>query len=189
MTYQYDATLHRPALVLPLTGFKAYLFQILLMAATIVLPVASHLMGAPVRYFLPMHWPVILAALVFGWRGGALTGVMAPLVSFILSGLPLPMILPAMTLELLAYGLITGFLKEKLRLNGWLSAGIALVSGRIVFLVTAVIIKVPPAADVALFARNSLLPGIIAAVAQLVLLPLLAWLWVKNEKKKTENRP
>lgn len=170
--------------VLSLDNRRSLLYQGLLMSATIILPVLSHHLKLPVVWILPMHWPVLMAALVYGWKGGALTGILSPVVSFILSGLPLPFILPAMTLELLTYGLLTGILKEKLRFNGWLSVGISLVLGRFVFIVVAVICRVPPAADLVRFVQISLIPGVLSALLQLIFLPLLARLWIKSEENR-----
>ncbi|RLB05283.1 MAG: hypothetical protein DRG50_07465, partial [Deltaproteobacteria bacterium] len=105
---------------------RAFLFQGLLVAAAMLLPVVAHLSGAPVRILLPMHWPVILAGLVYGWRGGALIGLVAPTVSFLFSGLPLPRILPAMTIELFTYGFFTGLFRERFRWNPCASVAVAL---------------------------------------------------------------
>jgi hypothetical protein len=80
--------LSRPTLVL--SGSQAIVFQTSLFGAAVILPVLAHWFNAPVRYLLPMHWPVILAGLVYGWRGGALTGLLAPSVSYLVSGFPLP---------------------------------------------------------------------------------------------------
>ncbi len=40
---------------LPLSGFRAYIFQISLIGAAVILPLIAHLSGAPVRFLLPMH--------------------------------------------------------------------------------------------------------------------------------------
>ena len=73
--------------VLNWRGTKAGLAQLGLAAAAIALPAACHLLNAPVRALLPMHWPVLLAGLVFGWRGGLAVGLLVPLSSFALSGM------------------------------------------------------------------------------------------------------
>src|SRR5690349_24292031 len=100
-----DALTPRRA-TLPDSGFLALTIQILLLAlAAVVLPATAHAIGLPVRSILPMHWPVLLAGLIFGWRAGLGIGVLAPLASFLVSGMPVPHILPSMTLELGAYGL------------------------------------------------------------------------------------
>jgi len=127
-------SLEKPTLVL--SGVRAFLFQLLLVGVAVGLPVVAHLSGAPVRFLLPMHWPVILAGLVYGWRGGTVTGFLAPVVSYFFSGYPLPNILTSMTIELLVYGLVIGVLRERLHLNAFLAVAIALILGRIVFVLS-----------------------------------------------------
>lgn len=171
---------------LPLSGFRAYIFQISLVGAAVILPMIAHLSGAPVRYLLPMHWPVILAGLVYGWRGGALTGFLAPVVSYFISGFPSPAILPSMTVELLTYGLLIGLLRERTKLSPFLSVAIALVFGRIVF-VASVLLGNLVATNQLEYFQAALMPGLVAALCQIALLPLLAKWWVKQEQLGTNS--
>ncbi len=171
---------------LTLSGIRAIAFQVLLIAAAVVLPVVAHLSGAPVRFLLPMHWPVILAGLVYGWRAGILTGALAPIVSYFLSGFPLPNILPSMTVELLTYGLVTGLLREFVRLNSFLSVAIALLVGRIVFVVSVWVASSVMTNHLEYF-QAALTPGIIAALLQIALLPFLAKWWIGQERHTTKE--
>ncbi len=166
-------TLNRPTL--SLTGSRAFIFQLSLIAAAVILPLVAHLSGASVRVLLPMHWPVILAGLVYGWRSGLITGALAPVVSYLLSGLPLPAILPAMTMELIAYGLLTGLLREVFRLNPFVSIAIALLAGRLLF---AGALWLSDAG----YLLSALTPGIIAGLLQIALLPFVARWWIDRER-------
>lgn len=168
--------------VLSFWGVRAFLFQLLLITAAVALPVFAHLTGMPVRILLPMHWPVILAGLVYGWRGGALIGFFAPAVSFLISGRPLPEILPAMTLELFTYGFMTGLLREHFRLNSIASVLIALVLGRTVFIISTSLLSAV-SANYLQYIKTALLPGLAAGLGQIVLLPFLAGWWVKQGQK------
>lgn len=181
---QSAIALDKPTLAL--SGVRAIAFQVLLIAAAVILPVVSHLSGAPVRFLLPMHWPIILAGLVYGWRAGILTGVLAPIVSYFLSGFPLPNILPSMTVELLTYGLVTGLLRELLRLNPFFSVAIALVLGRIVF-VLSVLTGNSVTTHYLEYYQAALTPGIIAAILQIVLLPFLAKWWINQERRTAKE--
>ena len=160
-------------------GIRSLSFQALLIIAAVALPVAAHLSGAPVRILLPMHWPVILAGLVFGWRGGAIVGFLSPFASYLISGMPLPGILPAMTAELAVYGLIAGLFREKFSANAFISVATAVVVGRIVFALI-VLFTVTPSASFGSYFQAALVPGIPAAIAQIVFLPLIAGWWVKK---------
>ena len=177
--------LNRPTL--PLSGLRAYGFQIALIGTAVILPLVAHLSGAPVRNLLPMHWPVILAGLVYGWRGGAVTGLLAPIVSWLISGFPLPGILPSMTVELLAYGFITGFLCERTTLKTWVSVTIALVAGRGVFVGSVLFGHVVSGTQPGYFLA-ALLPGLTACIGQVALLPLLARWWVGQERAGEEQQ-
>lgn len=104
----------------------------LCMALGLVLPVLFHLFGAgPV--FLPMHIPVLLCGLLFGWQWGAVCGFFVPLISSLLTGMP-PIFptAPAMMLELCAYGILTGVFYRKLRWNIYPALICSMLGGRVV---------------------------------------------------------
>lgn len=165
---------------LPAWGVGAISAQaVLLVAASVLLPAAAHLTGLPVRWLLPMHWPVILVGLVYGWRSGAIVGLAAPGLSHVISGMPYAVMLPAMTVELAAYGLLAGVARERLRWNPLVAAGLALVGGRVVFLLVAVATGAtgPSFVD---YVVAALVPGLIAALGQLLILPLIARRWVRR---------
>ncbi|MGH7681239.1 MAG: ECF transporter S component [Candidatus Eiseniibacteriota bacterium] len=166
-------------LTLPSLGIRASTFQLVLLGlAAWALPAAAHLAGLPVRQILPMHWPVILAGLVYGWRAGLLLGALAPCVSFMISGMPLPHILPAMTVELAAYGFLAGLAREVLRWNPFFAAALALVGGRAMFLMMALATGAARP-DLSTYVRSAMAPGLLTALAQLILLPILAAIWVR----------
>jgi niacin transporter len=184
MSHNAESAISLSKPTLSLSGIRAYCFELLLISAAVILPVAAHMAGAPVRFLLPMHWPVILAGLVYGWRAGALTGLLAPIVSYALSGYPLPIILPSMTVELLTYGLATGLLREIVRLNPFIAVTIALVIGRLVF-TTSVLISSLTTHSLAYF-QASLSPGLVAALGQIAVLPFLAKWWIGQERRSTD---
>jgi hypothetical protein len=157
-------------------------FQSLLVTLAVALPAVAHLTGLPVRYLLPMHAPVILAGLVYGWRGGLATGLLSPLVSFLISGMPFPPMILPMTLELGTYGLIAGLLRENARLNSFLSVATAALAGRIVFVMTVLLAGSVNTPFVA-YLQAAMLPGLIGMVGQIALLPFVAKWWVDRARK------
>lgn len=170
--------------VLPALEKKALAMQIAFLAsAAFVLPALAHLTGLPTRVLLPMHWPVLLAGLCYGWRSGLAIGIAAPSLSFLLSGMPPVFVLPAMTVELAAYGFIAGFARQNLQLNTFVSSALSLIGGRIVFLATILAIG-SVSTTFAVYLQTSMLPGIPAAIAQLVLLSIAANWWVGRESKR-----
>ena len=135
---------------------------------------------------LPMHWTIILAGLVYGWRGGLLVGLLSPLVSYLISGYPKPLILPSMILELTTYGVLTGLFTEFRKFNKFISILIALVIGRIIFIVSVIILN-SYQGEFLVYLKEALLPGIFAGVLQIILLPLIATWWVNKESRYLKN--
>jgi hypothetical protein len=169
---------------LPGTGVRALSTQaVLLTLSAAVLPALSHLAGLPVRWILPMHWAVLLAGLTYGWRAGAIIGLLAPGASFLLSGMPFPHILPAMTVELGTYGFVAGFARQSCRLGGVPSTLAAIIAGRAVF-VAAALATGAAGPTIPAYLQAALLPGLLAALAQVFLLPAAAAWWIGRESRR-----
>jgi len=162
-------------------GVKTIIFQLVLISIAVLSPYIAHAFSAPVRYILPMHWAVILAALVYGWRGGAVTGVLAPVSSFFISGMPAGIYLAAMVPELFVYGIITGLLREKFRMNAFVSVAAALIAGRIVF-VMVFILSGNVQGSISGHLSDSMMPGLAAALLQILILPFAAKWWINAER-------
>jgi hypothetical protein len=162
---------------LPLNNVRAYLYESLFIIIAVSLPSICHLLGAPVRYILPMHWTVILAGLVYGWRGGAMAGLLSPIISFFITGMPLPISLLPMTAELFSYGALTGLLKEKIKLNSFVSVAIALISGRIIFLLSFILMN--QGIDIPGYFVFVIVPGLFIGILQIALIPFIAKFWTK----------
>lgn len=85
----------------------------------VALPQLFHVMGAASglgtslgETFLPMHLPIILAGLLLGPYAAAVAGAASPLISFLLTGMPGTVMLPFMCIELCAYGLAAGLMRN-----------------------------------------------------------------------------
>lgn len=105
----------------------------LFIALALVLPMVFHLIGAgPV--FLPMHIPVFLAGFTVTPWVAAIVGLVAPLLSALLTGMPplSPPIAQGMMIELAVYGLATALLYRATR-RIFLSWALAAVSGRLAY--------------------------------------------------------
>lgn len=174
---QSSATIAKPN-TLVFWSVKSLIFQFAMITAAAMLPALAHTLGAPVRILLPMHWPVLLAGLVYGWRAGAIVGLAAPIVAFAFSGYPLPPMIAPMTLELATYGLLAGYLCEQLKLGRFVSMAIALVAGRLVFV--AAVLALGSVVFNGQYIQAAILPGLVAAALQIAILPILASWWVKK---------
>lgn len=176
------ATAISTPLTLPAINGRALCWQGLLLLAAVALPSAAHLIGAPVRVLLPMYWPVLLAGLVYGWRGGLLVGVCAPLASYFLSGHPLPHVLPAMTLELSALGFVSGFSRQVWRWHPSCCAAIAVAGCRLLFLITVALTGA--VGPLGTYLPAAFVPGLPALAAMVLLFPNLAKRWVRAVQKQ-----
>ena len=101
-----------------------------------VVPFIAGLFPNGRQLFSPMHIPALLCGLVTGPVYGLAAGVLGPLFSFAVTGMPPGGKLPQMMLELGCYGLFTGlgmrFIRSgKLRSDLWLSLLIAMIIGRV----------------------------------------------------------
>ena len=80
---------------------------VLAIVAAVALPQLFHVIGAVSGQgtalgvaFLPMHLPIIFIGLIAGPAVGTIAGAAAPLMSFLLSGMPMLAMLPFMMIEL-----------------------------------------------------------------------------------------
>ncbi len=105
-------------------------------ALCVILPIAFHTVQNAGKIFCPMHIPVLLCGLICGWPFGLLCGFVGPLLSSLITGMPLMSFLPSMMLELAVYGAVSGtmmkFIKTKnLYLSLYISLITAMLAGRI----------------------------------------------------------
>ncbi|URA09391.1 ECF transporter S component [Thermospira aquatica] len=171
-------------LTIPLRSWDAWLGEIGFWALAIVVPLMGHLFHWNVRAVLPMHWVIMLAALVYGRMGGFAAGLVSPLLNTLLTGMPAPAMLLPMTLEITTYGFVTGTLREKLRWHGSFCVLFAIIAGRSVFLVYHLLFRTYQG-DFLVWAWKTLQPGLFAALLQVILLPLMAYLILKLLNNKS----
>lgn len=109
------------------------------MALCVVLPLALHAIPNAGKLFSPMHIPVLLCGLVCGWQYGLVCGLMGPVLSSLLTGMP-PMGTPTlygMIIELAVYGLTAGLMMRLVHTKSqtadlYISLVTAMLAGRII---------------------------------------------------------
>lgn len=157
-----------------LRSFRAQLLEVALLFLAVLIPALSHLFAIPVFVLLPMHWAVLVAGLTLGWFGGLLVGVLAPILSFAGTGMPVAPILPAMVLELAAYGVIPALLHQRGKVNSFIALLIGLVSGRLAF--TAIMYALGrTSAPLLGFLQNAFASGLWVAAVQILLVPMITY--------------
>ncbi len=158
---------------------KAVLGQSLFLTLALVIPTITHRLGLNYLVAQPMHWMILFAGLTYGSFSGLILGALIPVVSFIISGMPVPSALPFMIPELAAYGFVTGLLKQKI--TGFASVAAGLIAGKVVYLVLIAVtgtLHLP----VLEFIQKTWAHGLIAIILQIALLPMLSGLYIKSVK-------
>lgn len=152
-------------------------------ASAVILPQLFHLMGAISgmgtalgETFLPMHLPIILVGLLSGPYVGAVSGLLAPLLSFALTGMPTSAMLPFMMIELCVYGLTAGLLWN-VKMPTLAKVVISQIAGRgvrAVAILLAVYAFQSNAIPVAII-WNSIATGVFGLALQWALIPLAVY--------------
>lgn len=144
----------------------------------------------------PMHLPVLLAGFVCGGPVGAVVGFIAPLLRYLLFGMP--PIYPtglAMALELLTYGLVTGIcynlvFKKKNVVSIYASLLTAMLAGRVVWglarLVMAGVAGSGEPFTFMAFLAGAFINAVPAIVVQLILVPVIV---LALQKARLMDRP
>jgi hypothetical protein len=105
-----------------------------MIALGITLPMAFHAVGLGPT-FLPMHLPVLMAALLVDPAVACLVGMVTPLLSALLTGMPalMPPIAQAMVIELGLYGLLGSLIHQRLGQDLYVSLIGAMLGGRVAY--------------------------------------------------------
>ncbi len=127
--------------VLRYTDIRSYVFTAVFVSLAVATPWVFHQFQLAGATFLPMHIFILVAGLLFGWRAGLIVGLSTPLVSYAISGMPVIAVLPQMVMELSAYGLVAGVLRERFNLRAvWALVG-AMIGGRVALLLVVAVIQ------------------------------------------------
>ena len=159
-------------LVLSSDKIKTLVFAAAFTALSVLAPMAAHYFGGPAagRAFLPMHFFVLVAGLLLGWRAGLTVGVLTPLISFSVSGMPLFAMLPFITIELATYGFFTGLLRDSVK-NVWLALVGAMVLGRVVLWLGIALL--PTKLIAGAYVINAVKTGWMGMALQILLVPMV----------------
>ena len=144
-------------------------------ALCVVLPIAFHSIPDAGSVFLPMHIPVLICGMICGWPYGFICGLMGPLVSSALTGMPPIAILPAMMLECGTYGMVSGIMLKLVHTRStcgdlYIALVTAMLAGRVMSGIAKALIFMPGISMTAWVTASfvTALPGILI---QLVFLP------------------
>ena len=155
------------------------------LALAIVLPFMTGQIPQIGNALCPMHIPVILCGFFCGPWYAAAIGFVAPLLRFVLFGMP-PLVPKgiSMCFELAAYGAVSSLLYRALpakKLNIYVSLVCAMLSGRIVWGIARVVFYGLGKSEFgwALFMSGAFFNAIPGIIVQLVLIPALVMMFEK----------
>ena len=161
----------------PSTKTRVITHIALYLALAVLLPIGFHQFGLLGRVLLPMHIPVLLAGFLVGPLAGLIVGLLAPGISFLLTGMPPTYAVPLMTLELPIYGLIAGLAYKKLKLNIYVALLMAMLMGRLMFglglLVLGLFMELPYTAAVFFSSGGAVVTGMPGIIVQIIIVPLI----------------
>ena len=161
-----------------LTVLNKSIITALCVALCVVLPMTLHAIPQGGILFSPMHLPVLLCGLVCGAPFGLACGLLGPMLSSLLTGMPLVGYAPIMMIELGLYGLISGLVMKlfhsgKLVIDLYTALVIAMLGGRVITGILRALIFAGGSYSWSAWATGyfvSCFPGI---VIQLLLLPAI----------------
>ena len=156
---------------------KKLVFTAACAALCLVLPMAFHAIPNAGQVILPMHIPVLLCGLICGWPYGGVCGIIGPLLSSVITGMPPAAMLPSMMVECAVYGFTSGLLMKYIRTGKAVTdLYICLISAMAVGRIAAGFAKAwifTPGVSPFAWVTTSLVTGIPGIVIQLVLMPLV----------------
>ena len=160
-----------------MSAIKQMVISALCVALCVVLPIAFHVIPNAGSVFLPMHIPVLLCGLVCGWPYGLMCGVLGPLVSSVLTGMPPAAVLPSMIVECGVYGCAAGLMMEYVRTGRlstdlYISLPTAMILGRILSGISKALIFAPGTSLTA-WATASFVTALPGILIQLIFLPAI----------------
>jgi hypothetical protein len=156
---------------------KSMTITALCIALCVVVPMAFHVIPNAGAVMLPMHIPVLLCGLVCGWQYGLLCGILGPLVSSVLTGMPPAAMLPGMMVECGMYGCVGGLMMEYIHTGSlyadlYISLPVAMLMGRVISGIVKALILTPGLSFTA-WATASFVTALPGISIQLILLPTL----------------
>ena len=153
-------------------------------AVGLILPMIFHTVNLSGTIFSPMHLPVMLGGFLLGPVYGAAIGIITPVLSSILTGMPpLMPVMPMMALELLGYGFMSGLLFSKTK-KIYVSLIVSIIFGRLCSMLAAFILSLTVAPQISPipYVLSGVINGLPAIVIQLVLIPILVKFMVTNKE-------
>lgn len=157
---------------------KQLVLTALFIAIGVVLPQAFHMIPNAGSIFLPMHIPVLISGYAVGPFLGMLCGILTPVLSHFIFGMPPTPVLPGMICELAVYGLMTGVFNRIIKIkNDYVKALVVLVlsmlCGRVTYGILNYLVFKAGSYSMNVWISAAFVTAIPGIIIQLVLIPIL----------------
>ena len=159
--------------------FSKLVLSAMFLALALLLPFLTGQIPQIGSMLLPMHLPIMLCGLICGWKYGAMTGFIAPLLRFMLFSMPPLLTAVPLAFELAAYGAVLGFLYERSKwkcvVSLYRSLFAAMIFGRIIWGVVRVLLTGVAQSPFTwqIFISGAFLTAIPGIILQLILIPTI----------------
>lgn len=158
----------------------------LLLALGLVLPNIFHLFGGTGPVFLPMHIPVLIGGFVLPPYLALLLGIVTPLVSSVLTGMPVMFPMGVIMLfELGVYGTAASLANRKLRLSSIPSLIIAMIAGRVAAGIVVFVLSSSFGVqmDAITYVKGAIVTGLPGIAIQIIFIPSILYALKKTSRK------
>ena len=163
-----------------MTNVKKSIVTAACIALCVVLPMAFHAIPNAGSIYSPMHIPALVCGIVCGWPFGLLCGVLGPLLSTLMTGMPPMAYLPVMMIEIGVYGLIAGLMMNLVRTKKvyadlYISLITAMLAGRIIAGLAKAFIFAPGKFTMAAWVAGSFITALPGIIIHLALIPSIVF--------------
>lgn len=147
-------------------------------ALCVVLPMVFHSIPQAGTIYCPMHIPILICGLVCNWQYSIICGIVGPIMSSIVTGMPNAVDLPAMMFELVAYGVICSILMKfiytkKIYFDLYISLIVAMIFGRVCAGFVKAFIFARGAVTIKTLATAYFITCIPGVIVQLIIIPII----------------
>jgi len=124
-----------------------------------------------------MHIPVLICGFIVGAGPAVIVGLLAPILSHLMTSMPPAYAVPLMTMELSLYGFTAALTYRRLKLNIYLSLLIAMIFGRLAFalglFILGLFIALPYGPAQFFAAGGAVISGVPGIIVQFIIIPPL----------------
>ena len=157
---------------------KQMVLTALFIAIGVVLPQAFHAIPNAGSVMLPMHIPVLLAGLVCGPVFGRACGIITPVMSSLITGMPGMAYLPAMLCELAIYGLVSGLVTKVVKtgkpiVDIYVALITSMLAGRVIYGIVNALIFRAGEYNMSMWLTASFVTALPGIIIQLVAIPIV----------------